>query len=166
MGFFTGNTRDKVQTSLKEEVRTLSTEVAGLRGERDSIGEELGLSREVQDLTKKVSNLEIRKSQYEEENARKEREIEHKLGLLEIQREKEREVEKREATVTAREESVNNKATQLEERIAFMTTSFDAHVARMEGVVDSIIDRIPKVNVDHAVSVAAGAAHAVPDSAE
>ena len=67
--------------ALTGEIRTLSKRVAELKGERDSVSEELGLSARLASLEREKTRKEIELDRVKEESAREKREIEHMVGL-------------------------------------------------------------------------------------
>lgn len=125
---------------------------AVLTDHNSQVAEELGKIRSVSDLTGKiktlreqVEKLEIEKGRREEEGAKREREIEHKIGLERKRQEFEIDAGKREATLSVREENLKADRARFEEQMKFHDERFTAEVNYLKTMLAQILERVPNV---------------------
>lgn len=110
--------------------------------------EALRKARSVQQLTTEIETLKIEKSRREEEFARKEREIEHKVGLEKQRQEQELTLSKREATVTVREEALKADRERFVEQLKFHDDRFTQEVGYLKQMLGEVLQRVPEVKVN------------------
>lgn len=101
------------------------------------------LSDRVKALRKQVDDLEIEKSKRTEEFERRERDIDHKVGLERKRQEFEIDAAKRETTVALREENLANDKKRFEEQMAFHEKRFTEEVGYLKDMLGQVIDRMP-----------------------
>lgn len=155
-----GATKDAVAMDLLKQVQTLNKEIAALRGKRETISEELGLSEQVKRLMREVETLKIEKARQEEEQNRREREVEHKVGLERKRQEFEVEQAKREALVAVREENLEADRNRFEEQMKFTASRFEDEVGYLKEIMTEIMRRLPEISVTQRLSgVANGDGH-------
>ena len=105
------------------------------------------LSSKVKDLREQISVLEIEKAQHEESFEKKEREIEHKLGLHRRQVEQDVVLAKREATVSLREENLAADRKRFEEQMAFIEKRFTEQTEYLKGIIGDLAERLPSMKI-------------------
>lgn len=107
-------------------------------------------TEKVVELTKQLAVLKVEKDNIQEGFARKEREVEHKVGLLrqeievgEAQKEAQYGLRVQEAKLAAREEGLKSREVAFAERMEFMTKRFTDEVGYLKGMVAQVLERIP-----------------------
>jgi chromosome segregation ATPase len=152
-----GTTDAKVE-ALAEEIRKLTKRVADLKGERDQVSEELGLSARIAGLEREKTAKEIELDRVKEQHEREKRDIEHMIGLHKDRVKQEIELAKREQTITVREENLKADRERFEEQMKFMQKRMETELERLNGLTSEILERLPKFNMDwmHKQTVGAG----------
>jgi predicted nuclease with TOPRIM domain len=107
----------------------------------------LDLSAEVDRLQNVVGDLKIEKSTIEEKYARREREIEHKLGLERQRQEQELVLKEREVTVKLREENLTADKKRFEDQMKFMTDRMVAENNQLQGMIKPLLEALPKMTI-------------------
>mgnify|MGYP001609209711 FL=1 len=133
---------------LRTEMRALRKEIAELRGERDAVKEELGLSRQVIDLRKRLVELEISESKVKELHDREDRELRHMIGLEKKRQEFEIAQAKRETTVVVREENLAADKERFTKHLDFMSERFTKEVGYLKDLIEAVLERLPNVVVN------------------
>lgn len=144
--------------ALTEEIRTLSKRVASLKGERDNVNEELGLSTRITALEREKTAKEIELDRVKEEHAREKRDIEHMVGLHKSRVTQEIELAKREQTITVREENLKADRDRFEDQMKFMQKRMETELERLNKLTSEILTRLPTVKVDRSIRETVGAA--------
>ena len=129
---------DVIRGTVKEVV------LASLGDARDALAK----ARNVSDLQEQINKLEVDKSRREEDIARKERELEHKVGLERTRQAQEIELAKRESSVEIREENLKVDRVRFEEQLQFHEDRFSTEVGYLKDMVTQVLERIPHVEVD------------------
>lgn len=119
--------------------RRVTEDLAGIRGVAD-------LADKVRSLREELETLEIEKGRREEEISRKEREMEHKVGLERARQKQELEAGKREAALKVREENLDADRKRFEEQMAFHEKRFTEEVGYLKGLMEALMTRLPDVN--------------------
>lgn len=132
---------------LTRELGTIHQELTGLRQERAALNEELALSDQVITLKRKVSDLEIQRAQKQEEQDRKVRETEHRVGLLRVQQEHDVENAKRETMLEVRESNLSKDKERFEQEMKFQREHMQREVDRIESVLGQVLERLPNVEL-------------------
>lgn len=117
----------------------------------DKIKNYLDLSAEVSRLEDDLGRLKIEKSQIEEKYARREREIEHKLGLERQRQEQELKLKEREVTVKVREENLTADKKRFEEQMKFMTDRMVTENNQLQGMIKPLLEALPKMTIKQEV---------------
>ena len=104
------------------------------------------LGDDVDALKRKLSELEIQKSQKEEEFARKQREVEHMVGLERKRSAFEKESATRDATLTVREENLKAEKKRFEDQMAFHDKRFTEEVGYLKEMIGRVLEAIPNVS--------------------
>lgn len=152
-----GNTDDTRIDKLTEEIRTLSKRVADLKGERDSVTEELGLSAKLIALEKEKTSKEIELDRVKEEHQREKRDIEHMVGLHKDRVKQEIELAKRDSTLSVREENLKADRDRFEDQMKFMQKRMETELERLNKLTSEILTRLPTVKVDRSIKETIGA---------
>lgn len=105
------------------------------------------LSAKVKDLREQVEKLEIAKAREEEEFARREREIEHKVGLERKRQAQELAAAQREAVLKVREENLAADRKRFEDAMAFHEKRFTEEVGYLKEMIGTLAERLPNVNL-------------------
>ncbi len=141
------------KSKLERILRDLWTDaVQRVEGELKGIRTVSDLAAKVKELRGQVETLEIEKSKREEDFARREREIEHKIGLERKRQEFEVAAAKRETTVSLREENLAADRKRFEEQMAFHDQRFTAEVGYLKEMLADVVKRLPSMEITADVS--------------
>ncbi len=139
---------------LTEEIRTLSQRVAALKGERDQVSEELGLTTKITALEKEKTAKEIELDKVKEQHEREKRDINHKIGLHRQRVEQEIELSKKEAVLDVREENLKKDRERFEQEMDYTRKRFSEEVERLTDLQKEILERLPRWSVDRKMTEA------------
>lgn len=106
------------------------------------------LQSKVAALREQSSKLTIEKSQKEEEFARREREIEHKVGLERARQEQELKAAKREAIIEVREQNLSTERKQFEAQMKFQTDRFAEEQKYLKDLMGQLLQRLPDITAN------------------
>jgi len=98
-------------------------------------------------LREQIEQLKIEKARREEDFARREREVEHKVGLERKRQEFEIAQSKREATVTVREENLKADRERFEQQLTFQNDRFTTEVGYLKDMISGMLKRLPSAEV-------------------
>lgn len=98
-------------------------------------------------LREELETLRIEKGRKEEEFAKKEREIEHKVGLERKRQEFEIEQAKRETAVQVREENLSADRKRFEEQLEFHQQRFETEVKYLHEMAEKLMERLPSAEI-------------------
>ncbi len=141
------------KSRLEKVLRDLWSEaVSRVEGELKGIKTLHDLADKVKALRGEVEKLELEKSRREEEIAKKEREIEHKIGLERKRQEFELASAKREATLSVREENLAADRKRFEEQMTFHDERFTAEVGYLKEMLADVVKRLPTLDMTADVS--------------
>lgn len=137
---------------LTEEVAYRATDK--LQNEFIALQEVESATQKVVDLTKEIAKLQAEKDLITEGFARKERELEHKTGLVrsEIEAEK-RQAEKdyslrvQEAKLEARAAGLQEREKAFTEKMTFIEKRFTEEVGYLKDMVKNMSDRLPDASI-------------------
>lgn len=155
-------------SELKNKIGDLETEVKALRRERASL-------TQVTDLEREIETLRLEKDRLIEDNARKIRDTEHKVGLLQKKQEQDGahqkrqiEVARQEAVLEVREKNLDHATSEFDKRMEYREQQFAQHQAQWEKHLADFRDmfgdamkRLP--NIDVALTGAIGRPPAADD---
>lgn len=130
---------DETRERLAGELAKLRAEVAALRAERDQ-------TKELTQLKRSISDLQITKDQLVETNDRKIRETEHRVGLLRTQQEHEVANSTREAVLKVREENLDADKQRFKDEMDFQRTHLQREVDRVENILTKVLERLPNID--------------------
>ena len=139
--------------SVSEYNKTVTEAVESVvRDALKSVDDNLSKISTVTDLNAKIgkfreniTDLQIQKAKREEEFARKEREIEHKVGLHKTQTEQAITLAKREAIVTVREENLTADRKRFEDQMTFVTENFNKQTDYLKTIIGDLAERLPSL---------------------
>ena len=103
--------------------------------------------RTVADLEKEISRLGIEADRKKEEWDRREREIEHKIGLERKRQEFEITQAKRETTVVVREENLAADKERFKAEMDFQRKRLEEEVASLRTLVGQMLERLPSAEI-------------------
>ena len=101
------------------------------------------LSAKVKFLREELEKLKIEKARRDEEFERREREVEHKVGLERKRQEFELESGKKEAILKVREENLTADRKRFDEQMKFHDERFTAEVGYLKDMLADIVKRLP-----------------------
>lgn len=111
------------------------------------------LGSEVFRLKSEVETLTIEKARKQEEFNRRERELEHKVGLEKTRQEFELAAGKREAVLAVREENLESDKKRFADQMAFHEKRFTEEVTYLKEMVGQVLERLPNIEVTAGASV-------------
>lgn len=118
----------------------------------DKIKTYLDLSQEVDKLRGQVSELEVTKSQINEKYEKREREIEHKLGLERLRQEQELKLGLREQTVKIKEENLTADRDRFTKEMTFVTQRFEQETGYLKDMIKPLLEALPKMKITENVT--------------
>lgn len=122
-----------LETAIERAVREI---VKNAMNDANSILKDV---KTIADLRKQINNLEIDKGKIEEGNAKRERELEHKIGLEKQRQEAELEMGTREAVVAVREENLTADKERFEGQLEFHEQRFTEEVGYLKDIVGQVL---------------------------
>lgn len=105
----------------------------------------------VEELTESISKLTIQKSQIEEKYEKREREIEHKLGLERQRQEQELALSIRDAKLKVKEENLELDRKRFEEQMKFTTDRFTTETGYLKDMIKPLLDALPKMKISQKI---------------
>ena len=130
---------------LEDAMEKVQQQLQGIRSVTD-------LSDRVKKLREQCETLEIEKGRKQEEFDRKEREVEHKVGLERKRQEVELENTKREATLAVREENLKADRDRFESQMKFHEDRFSEEVKYLKEMIGTLADRLPSATLTGKIS--------------
>jgi hypothetical protein len=143
VSMFTKEKTDAASEAILAELQSLSRQVAEMRGERESVREELDLSTEIVRLKRELTSLEIDKDRKTEEHQREKREVTHMVGLERKRQEFEVDSAKRDTQLTIREENLSADRERFEKEMAFTRRRFEEEVGYLKELMSEVLERLP-----------------------
>jgi hypothetical protein len=132
--------QDTERDRLAEELAGLRADIRELRAEKDS-------TQQLTKLHRDVETLKLEKGRLEEDNARRIRETEHKVGLLKTKQDHDVANAKRETKVEVREENLAADKQRFEDEMKFQRDHLQREVGRIEDILGKILERLPVIDV-------------------
>ena len=143
-----GRNRDRLEEVVRETVESVvKTALSDVEGAMRSVKTMAQLNGQVVKLKENLETLKIEKDREDEKFARKEREIEHKIGLERKRQEFEISQAKREATVDIREENLSADRTRFEDQMKFQEQRFTEEVGYLKDMVSQVLKRVPDASI-------------------
>lgn len=131
---------DTERSRLADELAGLRAEIKALRAERDS-------TEQVTKLKREIEQLKLEKDRLTEDNARKIRETEHKVGLLKTRQDHEVANARRETELEVREKNLAADKKRFETEMAFQREHMQREVDRFDGIAKALMERLPVIEV-------------------
>jgi DNA anti-recombination protein RmuC len=146
----------KDKDELVEEIAKLRGEIKALREEKRAVGRSADLQTEINDLTKRLTDLQITEDRVSEERDRERREVEHMVGLERRRQEFEVEQAKRETQVELREAALTEQRKRFEEQMKFIENRLADEVKYLkDDIIKALLKAMPTFRVDRRESVGA-----------
>jgi chromosome segregation ATPase len=140
---------------------SVEKELAVAQGKLDALQEQKTDTEERNQLKREVADLQVQKSKIEEETARKIRETEHRVGLLQKKQDqdhahaiREVEVKVREAELKVREDNLSKDIQRFEDQMKFQQSQLKGEVDRVADILNKAMDLIPQVNLTGSIAPA------------
>jgi hypothetical protein len=131
-----------------EERTRLADELAGLRAEIKALREERDDTERLTKLRADVERLKLEKDRLSEDNARRIRETEHKVGLLKTQQDHDVDHARRMAKLEVREENLSADRKRFEGEMKFQREHMQREVDRFDGIAKALMERLPTIEVE------------------
>jgi hypothetical protein len=132
----------------RELERTVASAVKSITTEADGEAKRfLAKYRTVAELTAAVEELKIEKGRREEEFAKREREVEHKVGLERKRQAFEIEQAKRETEVNVREENLKADKERFKAEMDFQRKRLEEEVSSLRELVGQMLQRLPSAEI-------------------
>lgn len=141
MGIRTRPEPDTDRAAVLEELAGLRADVKALRTERTE-------RAELNDLRDQVEKLKREKATLTEDNDRKIRETEHKVGLLKTKQDQDIAHAKRQTELEVREANLAADKDRFTEEMEFQRKRLEGEVERVERVLNAILERLPNITVE------------------
>lgn len=132
---------DRITELIKASVRKAMEDAL------HSTEETLGANKKIVELRKDIVKLEIERDRIVEERERRDREIEHKIGLERKRQESEIEIARRETTVKVREENLGAAEARFKKDMEFMTDRMKGEVEALRSMVGKMMERLPSAEM-------------------
>jgi chromosome segregation ATPase len=142
--------KDPARDRLADEIADLKGEIKALRTERDN-------TAEVKRLEQSVEKLKLEKARLTEDNDRKIRETERKVGLLKTKQDHDVEHATRMAKLGVREANLSADRERFQAEMEFQREHLQREVDRIESILGKVLERLP--NIDAALKVGVGTAN-------
>jgi len=141
---FNARLEDSVRVTVEAVLnRVLSDTQTTLGKIRSSFDVEAQIAK----LREALETLKIEKDRKDEDFARKEREIEHKVGLEQKRQEFEISQAKREATVTIREENLKAERERFEAQMKFYEEQAEKRAKALEEIIKPLLKALPSAEI-------------------
>ncbi len=141
---FWSTTESRIKKTVETLFRRVLDDAETTLGKIKTISD---LNKEVRALRESAEKEKIEKDRKDETFAKKEREIEHKVGLERTRQKFESEQSKREATVTVREENLTADRNRFEEQMKFQQERFTEEVTYLKEMVGQVLKRLPSAEI-------------------
>ena len=135
------NRQDPARERLADELAGLKAEIKALRGERDATSQVTALRRDVE-------KLKMEKDRLTEDNDRKIRETEHKVGLLKTRQDHDVAHATRMAKLEVREENLAADRERFKAEMDFQREHLQREVTRVEDILAKVLERLPSIEVE------------------
>lgn len=129
------NKLEAMKATLVDIKREVTSEKTSLR-----------LTERINDLKTEIATLEIERDKTEEGFDRKERETEHKVGLLLKEQKFEVEKAKQETALEVRESNLEAEQGRFETEMKFMRERMEKEVDYVKEIVEKILVRLPDIS--------------------
>jgi len=141
---FFGN-RDKARQDGLDLIRSLSEQISRLEGQVNDLTRQKDRTAELRQLEDRLETVKREKARHDEENDRKIRETEHRVGLLRKQQELDVANAKRETELEIREGNLSREQQSFEERMEFQDKLRRDEAARTHELMQAVLERLPNI---------------------
>jgi hypothetical protein len=142
--FVLAGRRDELAQALTKLLQDVSGHVAK---ELQGIRSVVDLADKVKSLRAELERLELEKERKDETFARKERELEHMVGLERKRQEFELQAAKREAILSVGEANLQADRRRFEEQMAFHDKRFSEEVGYLKTIISDLAERLPTMKM-------------------
>lgn len=139
---------DSALDGVKTELAELKVQVSALRREKEALKKVDTLESERNALKSEIVDLKIDKARIVEDQQKREREIEHKVGLQKKRQEQELELGLKGARLEVRQANLESEKSAFANQMKFQQTRFESEVGYLKDILGEILDRLPTVTVD------------------
>jgi len=146
--FGLGTSEDRLREIIREAVEAVAKDEESLLRKRlKGFRDMESLQQRVLELKGNVEDLEISKARKEEKFEKRERELEHKIGLEKKRQEFEVDQAKRETTVSIQEENLAADRERFEGQMKFHEDRFKEEVGYLKKMVGQVLERLPSAEI-------------------
>lgn len=139
---------DKLEKRIESVVREVMTRaIEDTESFLSKIKSSFDVASHIVKLREELETLKIEKGRKEEEFAKKEREIEHKVGLERKRQEFEIQQAKREAIVGVKEENLKADQARFAEQLKFHEDRFTKEVGYLKDMLGEMLKRLPSAEI-------------------
>lgn len=117
----------------------------------ESIKSVIDLSNKVKTLRDEIEMLTIEKSRKQEEFDKKNREIDHKLGLAQARQTQELELAKREAKLEVNEANLKTEREAFGKQMEFNTNRFTAECKYLKEIISNLAKQLPTMHIERKI---------------
>lgn len=118
----------------------------------DKIQSYLDLSSEIAKLREERTNLTIDISKSNEKYEKREREIEHKLGLERLRQEQELKLGLREGLIKLAEANLAEDRKRFEEQMKFNREQMEGQIKYLKDLISPLLEALPKMTIEENVT--------------
>lgn len=136
---------DETEEITESERARLADELAELKGQVKALRAERDETRGLNQLKAEIEELKLSKARLVEENDRKIRETEHKVGLLKLAQDHEVKNAKRETQLEVREHNLKADKDRFADEMEFQRKHLQGEVTRIESILTKVLDRLPNI---------------------
>jgi len=105
----------------------------------------INLIDEITSLKEQIETLRIEKGRKEEEFARREREVSHKLGLERVRQEQDAANHKREIELEIKSGNLKASEERFKDQMEFQRKQLENQISNLQGLVQKVFEKIPEV---------------------
>lgn len=105
--------------------------------------------RTIESLEQEISKLKIEKSVKEEEFARHERDVTHKLGLERMRQEQDAEASKKLMQLEVREQNLSAEEKRFKDQLKFEREHLQDQIKNLNVLVEKVFEKLPQVSHEY-----------------
>jgi chromosome segregation ATPase len=140
-----GTRRERRQDTLIAEIAGLRDKIGQLEAEIHKLTTVRDQTAAVRTLEEQIEKLKVEKSRLSEERERRERDTEHKVGLLLQTQEQDLKIARQQTELDVREQNLAADKKRFADEMAFQRQHFDAQVADMKTVLAQVLAKLPDI---------------------
>jgi chromosome segregation ATPase len=147
--------RERKQESLIAEIASLRDRIGQLEAEIHKLTTMRDRTAEVRTLEEHIEKLKLEKGRLTEERERRERETEHKVGLLLQSQEQDLRNARRETELEVREQNLAADKDRFKSEMDFQRKHLETQVKDIQSILAQVLDKLPDIQAtfsrrDHA----------------